>query len=885
MVQSSAATPVSGAGRTLLLGCAASAAGGTLVVLQMLGPSSASCFSSLPSSSRPPKAALLSQVEAEEEADAGNVHLRLRGGVRIQSVAGNAQHAWIGGLLAGAAGCAVGAAVAAGRQSPQRQAVQSRQRRGSAVAVEAAAWGCSQSACSYQRQRQQQQHSRGTASSSSSPSSSSSSSGARRVALGSGAGEVEALSQLAAEASNLSASAATAVSMLATAGGAEATAAATGAGSLPEAVADAAAQLLSLLGPVQPAMAFEEGSPDSALSRIQNFFFDPRLQWDENGNVLLDPQGNPLPDNLWTQFVACQATLIKRLDEAISGVGVPQSFGFAVATYTLMIRAFLYPFIKGQLEVTAKIQVLAPRVNELKEKYKDDEERLQQEVGLLYMDLQVDPLGAILPLLLQLPVFWGLYRGIRRLAIVEYPHLKEGFLWIPSLYGPNFKPDPSFDWITQWQGPLISLHPKIGWTDFALYAIMPVSIFFTYRQVLGEALADENAPKLLQFTPFLLSFITIELPQAMGIYIATNIASSVALTSYTKAQISAKIPGYEEFVKTGEWPPGVDPEKVMMEAFGVKRLTSAEESVEDPLSVPEAVFSGRADFIPTLLEKGRSIDEFDDRGIPACAYTLALNNAPLLQRLWSLGSDPRVLDKRGNTLLHYCAGYGRHKFLPMLLEKDLKDLLNITNEDGQSPVDVARVNLSQAKVADECRMVLAKLVEAGAEGKLTTLEDEAKYEEMREQKQRDEQVKQARSALKALAMAAQKEKDADAGAEGAAKEPKAAAKNLDKEVEPEGPRLDPRVAAPLQDSLERVRRWDIGALKERLGGKLSEEQLKKLSERLATMSPEELAQYAAGLKLAPSKDEKQTLPSLGKANPEEQPTAPPEQRKESVIVD
>ena len=67
------------------------------------------------------------------------------------------------------------------------------------------------------------------------------------------------------------------------------------------------------------------------------------------------------------------------------------------------------------------------------------------------MDLQVDPLGAVLPLLLQLPVFWGLYRGVRRLAIVEYPHLKEGFLWIPSLFGPNFKPDPSFDWILNWQ--------------------------------------------------------------------------------------------------------------------------------------------------------------------------------------------------------------------------------------------------------------------------------------------------------------------------------------------------------------------------------------------------------------------------------------------------
>lgn len=50
----------------------------------------------------------------------------------------------------------------------------------------------------------------------------------------------------------------------------------------------------------------------------------------------------------------------------------------------------------------------------------------------------------------------------------------------------------------------------------------------------------------------------------------------------------------------------------MEEAFGVKRLTAAEE--QDPQSVPEAVFAQRPDYIPTLLENGRKIDELDDKG-------------------------------------------------------------------------------------------------------------------------------------------------------------------------------------------------------------------------------------------------------------------------------
>lgn len=634
-----------------------------------------------------------------------------------------------------------------------------------------------------------------------------------------------------------------------------------------QAATDAMVQLTALLGPPQAAEAAEAtaaAAEPGLWDKVSAFFFDPRLQWDENGNILLDPQGNPLPDNLWTQFVAFQATLIKRLDEAISGLGIPQSFGFAVATYTLLIRTLLYPFVKGQLETTAKIQVLAPRVNEIREKYKDDEERLQQEVGMLYMDLQVDPLGAVLPLLLQLPVFWGLYRAIRRLAIVEYPHLKEPFLWIPSLYGPNFKPDPSFDWITQWQGPLIELHPKIGWETFSLYAILPAAIFVSYRYVLSEALEDENAPKLLQFTPFLLSFLTIELPQAMGIYIATNIASSLALTTYTKNQISSQIPGYEEFVKTGKWPPGVDPEKVLAKAFGVKRLTA---QPEDPQSVPEAVFAGRADHIPTLLEEGRKIDEFDDRGIPASMYTLALDNADLLERLFELGADPRVRDKRGNTLLHYASGYGRAAFIPFLLDKGFDDLLDAVNEDGQTPLDVARLNLSQEKVADEVRPVIAKLVEVGATGKVTTAEDEERFEKAREEKIREQQVTQARSALKALAMAAQKK---EAPREEVHEPQKAA------ETEPEnGNKLDQRVKSPIQESLDRVRNLNVDELRDRLGGKMSEEQLQKLAKKLSTMSPEDLASFAAG------------LPSVQQAGDEKESSKTPSEEpvRESVIVD
>ena len=215
-------------------------------------------------------------------------------------------------------------------------------------------------------------------------------------------------------------------------------------------------------------------------------------------------------------------------------------------------------------------------------------------------------------------------------------------------------------------------------------------------------------------------------------------------------------------------------------------------------------------------------------------YTLALNNSKLLEQLLELGADPRVVDKRGNNLLHYASGYGRAEFLPFLLDKGLNDLLDQTNEDGQTPLDVARLNLSQEKTADAVRPVIAQLKEVGAVGKVTSDDDEARFEKAREDMIAEEKVKKARSALKALAMAAQKQDAA---------QPVEASEQDEKKDDV----LDQRVKSPLNASLERVRSLDLDELRERLGGKMSEEQLEKLSRRLSTMSPEDLAKFAAGL--------------------------------------
>ena len=89
------------------------------------------------------------------------------------------------------------------------------------------------------------------------------------------------------------------------------------------------------------------------------------------------------------------------------------SWGLAIVLLTVLIRAVLVPLTFRQLKSMQEMQRLAPEINELKEKYKDDKQRQQQEIMKFYQQHKINPLASCLPLLLQLPVFISLFYMLR----------------------------------------------------------------------------------------------------------------------------------------------------------------------------------------------------------------------------------------------------------------------------------------------------------------------------------------------------------------------------------------------------------------------------------------------------------------------------------------
>jgi len=92
---------------------------------------------------------------------------------------------------------------------------------------------------------------------------------------------------------------------------------------------------------------------------------------------------------------------------------VSTSWGLAIVGLTVFIRAILVPVTFRQLKSMQEMQRLAPEINKLKEKYKDDKQRQQQEIMKFYQENKINPLASCLPFLLQIPVFISLFYMLR----------------------------------------------------------------------------------------------------------------------------------------------------------------------------------------------------------------------------------------------------------------------------------------------------------------------------------------------------------------------------------------------------------------------------------------------------------------------------------------
>jgi YidC/Oxa1 family membrane protein insertase len=185
------------------------------------------------------------------------------------------------------------------------------------------------------------------------------------------------------------------------------------------------------------------------------------------------------------------------------------SWGIDIILLTVLIKLILAPLTHKSFVSMKQMQKLQPQMERLKEKYKDNKEALNKEIMELYRRNKVNPFGGCLPMLLQFPVFIGLYNAL--LTPIELRHAP--FLWIKDLSRPDWESLPL---------EVFGYHAGIP----VLTLLMGGSMFA--QQWMTPTAGDPNQRRMMLMMPIVFTFMFINFPSGLTIYWLVNNLLSIA---------------------------------------------------------------------------------------------------------------------------------------------------------------------------------------------------------------------------------------------------------------------------------------------------------------------------------------------------------------------
>jgi len=213
----------------------------------------------------------------------------------------------------------------------------------------------------------------------------------------------------------------------------------------------------------------------------------------------------------WGWFRFIEKPIFYYLDWLFSHV---YNFGVAIILLTITIRALLFPIAQRQFASMAAMRAIQPRMKALQEKHKDDKVRLQQEVMALYKAEKVNPLAGCVPTLIQIPIFYALYKVL--MLTIEMRH-QPFILWIKDLSAPDpLTPVNLFGLL-----PFVPPH----WAAIGVVPILlGISMYFQFK--LNPQAMDETQRQVFAFLPWVLMFVMAPFAVGLQIYwITTNCIS------------------------------------------------------------------------------------------------------------------------------------------------------------------------------------------------------------------------------------------------------------------------------------------------------------------------------------------------------------------------
>jgi len=185
------------------------------------------------------------------------------------------------------------------------------------------------------------------------------------------------------------------------------------------------------------------------------------------------------------------------------------NYGIAIIILTILIKLAFYPLSQKSYKSMSQMKKVQPKLAKLKEKYKDDKARLNKEMMDLYRTHKVNPFGGCLPMVVQIPVFFALYRAL--MVAIELRHA------------------PFFFWITD-----LSAKDPYYITPLIMGATM-----FLQQKMTPTAGGDAMQAKLMLFMPIIFTFMFLNFPSGLVLYWLVNNILSIGQQYLVMRQVES----------------------------------------------------------------------------------------------------------------------------------------------------------------------------------------------------------------------------------------------------------------------------------------------------------------------------------------------------------
>jgi len=184
-------------------------------------------------------------------------------------------------------------------------------------------------------------------------------------------------------------------------------------------------------------------------------------------------------------------------------IGLTGSAGWAVILITVLVRAILHPLTRFSLKSMKKMQALAPQVEVLRRKYKENQQQMNVEIMNLYRSSGANPFGGCLPMLIQLPLLYAFYAVLRRPEIFQ----GQAFFGIPLAEAPcvgvRFIPDAAC-LARLVANPLLAL----------IVILVGVTMYLQQRM----SVTDPQQARMFVFMPILFTVFSLSFPAGLSLY-------------------------------------------------------------------------------------------------------------------------------------------------------------------------------------------------------------------------------------------------------------------------------------------------------------------------------------------------------------------------------